>query len=325
MERIMYGMTRRQFLSRGATAAAAVAVGTALPYRAWGTPLGLPIGIQLYVVNADLGKDAPGTIKKLADIGYKEVESAGFGSAHSAAELKKILDDNGIKCPSAHLQFDLKNLNKAFDDGHALGCTYVTTSVPKQIMMSADMPDTSAMSPEERRAAMAKIMGGMLAPLTPDEFAKMAEMLNKVGAAAKQSGLKFAVHNHTMEFAMDNGKPGYDYLLSHTEKDLVTFEIDCGWITVAGYKPGEFINRYPGRIKMLHIKDFVSIEKGASTGPNSPKGAEIGTGVVNYKEIFASVKGKGIEHIFVEQEGPYSRMPAMEAAAVDYKYLASLT
>ena len=160
---------------------------------------------------------------------------------------------------------------------------------------------------------------------TQRRLRELVEVLNKVGAAAKQAGLRFAVHNHTMEFAQDNGRPGYDYLLSHTDKDLVYYEIDCGWITVAGYKPSEFINRYPGRIKMLHIKDFVAIDKGAATGPNSPKGAEIGTGVVNYKEIFASVKGKNIEHIFVEQEGPYSRMPAMEAAAVDYKYLHSLS
>lgn len=321
----MSTMTRRIFLGRAGSLAAVTAMAAAMPRFAMADPLGLPIGIQLYVVNADLGKDAAATIKKLSEIGYKEVETAGFGSAGSAAALRKIFDDNGIKCPSAHLQFDLKNLNKAFDDAHTLGCTYATTSVPKQILMQTSMPDMTSMSQEDRRAWMAKNMRGMLSPLTPEEFTQMAEVLNKVGAAAKQSGLRFAVHNHTMEFAEDNGKPGYDYLLSHTDKDLVYYEIDCGWITVAGHKPSEFIDRYPGRIKMLHIKDFVSIDKGAATGPNAPKGAEIGTGVVNYKEIFATVKGKKIEHIFVEQEGPYSRMPPIEAAAVDYKYLHSIS
>ena len=315
-------MNRRVFLGRAGSLAAVTAMAAAMPRFAMADPLGLPIGIQLYVVNADLGKDAAATIKKLADIGYKEVETAGFGSAKTAVELKKIFDDNGIKCPSAHLSFDLKNLNKAFDDGHALGVTYVTSSVPKQILMSANMGDVTAMSAEQRRAAM----GSALAPMTPEEFKQMAEVMNKVGAAAKQSGLKFAAHNHTMEFAMDNGKPGYDYLLSHTDKDTVFFEIDCGWITVAGYKPAEFVNKYPHRIKMLHIKDFLPYPKDASTGgPHRPEGAEIGQGVVNYKDIFASVKGKGIEHIFVEQEGPYARMPAMEAAAVDWKYLHSLS
>ena len=125
---------------------------------------------------------------------------------------------------------------------------------------------------------------------------------------------------------MDGDKPGYDYLLTHTDKNLVFFEVDCGWMTVAGYKPADYVKQYPGRIKMLHIKDFVPYPKGASTGgPIRPEGAEIGQGVVNYKDIFVGVKGAGIEHIFVEQEGPYARMPAMQAAAFDYKYLHSLS
>ncbi|MGI4758146.1 MAG: sugar phosphate isomerase/epimerase family protein, partial [Janthinobacterium lividum] len=182
------------------------------------------------------------------------------------------------------------------------------------------------MTDEQKKAFLAKARGSVLAPLTPDQFKVLADDMNKVGAAAKAAGLKFCAHNHTMEFAMDGEKPGYDYLLTHTDKDLVFFEVDCGWMTVAGYKPADYVKRYPGRIKMLHIKDFVPYGKGASTGgPIRPEGAEIGQGVVNYKEIFAGVKGAGIQHIFVEQEGPYARMPAMQAAAYDYKYLHSLS
>ncbi len=321
----MQGITRRQFLSRTATLAAAATVTGALPFQAWADPLGLPIGIQLYVVGADMQKDAAGTVKKIAEIGYKEVETAGFGSAKTAAELRKIFDANGLKCPSAHLPLKLDNLQASFDDANALGCTYATSSVP-QMWLSANTPAPDPnMSDEEKKVFLAKMRGSMLAPLTPDKFKQLAEDMNKVGEAAKKAGLKFAAHNHTMEFAMMDGKPGYDYLISHTEKDLVTFEIDCGWMTVAGYKPADFVARYPGRIKMLHIKDFLPYPKGASTGgPDRPSGSEIGQGVVDYKAIFAGVKGKGIQHIFVEQEGPYSRMPALEAAAVDYKYLHSI-
>jgi sugar phosphate isomerase/epimerase len=318
-------LSRRQFVSRTAAAAATVAAASALPRWALADPLGLPIGIQLYVVGADMQKDAAAAVKQIAAIGYKEVETAGFGSLKTAAALRKELDANGLKCPSAHLQFDMQNLNKAFDDAHALGCTYATSSVPKQ-MLATPMADMAAMPAADRQAAMAKMRSGMLAPMTPDDFKRLAEAMNKVGAAAKASGLKFAAHNHTMEFADMEGKPGYDYLIAHTEPGLVTFEIDCGWMTVAGYKPADFVKRYPGRIRMLHIKDFLPYPKGASTGgPDRPNGAEIGQGVVDYKGIFAGVKGAGIEHVFVEQEGPYSRMPAMEAAAVDYKYLHSLS
>ena len=314
----MQSLNRRQFLSRSAVTVAGLAAAAALPSSAWADPLGLPLGIQLYVVGQDMQKDAAAAVKKIAEIGYKEVETAGFGSLKTAKELRKALDDNGLKCPSAHLQLHLDNLQPAFDDAHSLGCTYVTSSVPQTMLMPPTDPN---MTPEQRRASM----GGMLKDLTPDQFKTLAEDMNKVGEAAKKAGLKFCAHNHTMEFAMDGDKPGYDYLLTHTEKDLVFFEIDCGWMTVAGYKPADYAKRYPGRIKMLHIKDFVPYPKGASTGgPIRPEGAEIGQGVVNYKEIFAGMKGVGIQHIFVEQEGPYKRMPAMEAAAFDYKYLHSL-
>lgn len=303
----MNGINRRQFLSRSALTIAGMTASAALPLSAWANPLGLPIGIQLYVVGADMQKDAAATVKQIAQIGYKEVETAGFGSFKTAKELRKALDDNGLKCPSAHLPLKLNDLSASFDNAHALGCTYATSSVPQMWLPS--MPG-----------------GGALSPLKPDQFKALAEDMNKVGEAAKKAGLKFCAHNHTMEFAMDGDKPGYDYLLTHTEKDLVSFEIDCGWMTVAGYKPGDYVKRYPGRIKMLHIKDFIPYPKGASTGgPVRPEGAEIGQGVVNYKEIFAGVKGAGIEHVFVEQEGPYARMPAMQAAAVDYKYLHSLS
>ncbi len=321
----MQTLNRRQFLSRSAATAAGLAAVTALPRLAMADPLGLPIGIQLYVVGQDMQRDAAATVKQIAQIGYKEVETAGFGSFKTAKELRKAFDDNGLKCPSAHLPLKLNDLNASFDDAHALGCTYATSSVPQMWLSSMTPPDPN-MTDEQKKAFLAKARGSMLAPLQPDQFKQLADDMNKVGAAAKQAGLKFCAHNHTMEFAMDGDKPGYDYLLSHTDKDLVFFEIDCGWMTVAGYKPGDYAKNYPGRIKMLHIKDFVPYPKGASTGgPIRPEGAEIGQGVVNYKDIFAGVKGTGIQHVFVEQEGPYKRMPAMQAAAVDYKYLHSLS
>ena len=322
----MNAINRRQFLSRTAVTVAGLAASAALPSLAWADPLGLPLGIQLYVVGADMTKDAPAALKQLAQIGYKEVETAGFGSLKTAKALRQAFDDNGLKCPSAHLPLKLDDLQASFDDANTLGCTYATSSVPQMWLGPPMAPLDPNLSADERRAAIQKARGGMLDPLTPEKFKALADDMNKVGEAAKKNGLKFAAHNHTMEFAMDGEKPGYDYLITHTEPGLVTFEIDCGWMTVAGYKPADYVKMYPGRIKMLHIKDFIPYAKGASTGgPIRPEGAEIGQGVVNYKEIFAGVKGAGIEHIFVEQEGPYARMPAMQAAAVDYKYLHAIT
>lgn len=318
----MQMMSRRSFLVRSGLASAAVAA-SGFPRLAWADPLGLPIGIQLYTVGADLRTDAPGTVKQIAQIGYKEVETAGFGSLKTAAEFRKLLDDNGLKCPSAHLQFNLDNLQKTFEDANALGCQYAVSSVPRSMIMPPRPPGPPAVAGGPA-AGRTTAMPSMMAPMTPDEFKRLSETLNKVGAAAKAAGLTYASHNHTMEFSMVDGKPGYDYMIEHTDPALVKFEIDCGWMTVAGYNPVDYVNRYPGRIKMLHIKDFLPFTKGPDAVPGKVQGSEIGKGVVDYKAIFKGMQGKGIEHIFVEQEGPYSRVPAMEAAKIDYQYLHSL-
>src|ERR1700684_4581810 len=238
----MNRVSRRQFLARTGSLAAGALTTAAVPHWAWAYPLGLPPGIELYTVRDDLGKDAPSALKKIAAIGYKEVEPAGFGSLKTASEFRKALDDSGLKCPSAHLGFDLDNLQKTFDDANALGCTYATCSVPG--MMIIPSPTGSSGVPSQQ------YLQQILAPLTPDQFKKLADVLNTVGAAAKKAGLTYASHHHTMEFAPMDGKPGYDYLLQHTDPALVKFELDCGWATVAGSKPSDFLKKYPGRIKM---------------------------------------------------------------------------
>jgi len=319
----MAAMNRRQFLSSTAGVATLSAAGL-LANQAWSDPLGLPVGLQLYTVGDDMQKDAPGTVQKVAEIGYKEVETAGFGSVNTAAALRKLLDENGLKCPSAHLNFDMKNLNKAFDDAHALGCTYATASVPRLLIM--DLPSPTEGSPAERQAVIQKIVAALSAPLSPDDLKRLIEAMNHVGSAAKEQGLMLASHNHTFEFAFVDGRPALYSMIEQTDPNNVKFEIDCGWAEVAGYNPVDIAAKYHGRIKMLHIKDFLPFKKGATIGgPDAPKGAEIGQGVVDYKAIFAGMRGKGIQHIFVEQEGPFSRMPAMQAAEVDYKYLHSLS
>lgn len=309
----MGATNRRQFLA----SASALAAGAIAGFPKWTSadPLGLPIGIQLYTVGGDMQKDAAGTVKRIAQIGYKEVETAGFGSAGSAAALRKIFDDNGLKCPSAHLSFDMQNLNKAFDDAHALGCTYATASVSRLFIMK-----------NASSAGHEAVVQALTSPLTADELKRLIDAINHVGAAAKQQGLTFASHNHTWEFQIIDGQPAIHRMISQTDPNNVKFEIDCGWAEVAGYNPVEIVHAFPGRVKMLHIKDFLAFQKGSGPDtPNAPKGSEIGKGVIDYKKIFAGMKGQGIQHIFVEQEGPFSRMPAIQSAEVDYKYLHSLT
>ena len=124
---------------------------------------------------------------------------------------------------------------------------------------------------------------------------------------------------------MPDGNPGYDILLKESDPELVKFEVDCGWMTVAGYNPPTYFSKYPGRFRMLHIKDFKPTEHPTTSlmGPERPGGADLGAGFVDYKPIFAGAKSAGIQHIFMEQEAPFA-VSQLESAKVDIAYLQKL-
>jgi sugar phosphate isomerase/epimerase len=296
--------TRRDFLKASGTFGAAAVAASILPRAAWANAMGLPIGIQLYTVRGVIGKDTPGTLKALYDIGYREVETAGGGS-FSPVEFGKMIKDAGLKCPSAHLQLNTPDLSKAFDEAHALGVTYATSSA---LWAARPAPGQKMQLTE---------------PNGLDRFKKLAEQMNDIGKQAKAAGLRYAYHNHNPEFVkMPDGSYGYDVLLKETDPETVFFEIDCGWMTVAGASPVEYMKRYPHRFKMLHIKDFKPIPQATTTlaAASRPQGTEVGTGFVDYKPIFVQGKKSGIEHVFTEQEGPYTK-PELESAKIDYDYL----
>ena len=316
----MNKISRREFVQGTAGFAALAAVGMPSGYAS-ANPLGLPIGIQMYAVGDDMQKDPAGTLRKLARIGYKEVELL-VDDASGLPILRKMLDDSGLKAPSAHMGFDLSNLNKTFDQAHELGCTYCTTGDPRTLIMplpSFDVP------PAELAAVSKKVVAMLDAPMSGDELKRIADAMNTIGDAAAKQGLGFAAHNHTFEFNPVDGQPLIFQLMARTDPTKVQFEIDCGWAEVAGYSPVDIATKFPGRIKLLHVKDFKPFKKGAHTGDEALAGAELGTGAIDYKRIFAGLKGKGVEHLFVEQEGPFSRMSQMQAAEASYSYLQALS
>jgi sugar phosphate isomerase/epimerase len=292
---IISALSRRRFLSQaGLTAAAAV-----LAPRVQAMDARQPIGIQLYTVGAELQKDVPGTLQQLRGIGYEEVETAGFAGL-TAKHFRLQLDQAGLACHSVHLQLNTGELKSLLEDAKVVGAHYV--------VCSALLPPGSS-------------------PATVDDYKQMAARLNKIAYAAKQAGLQYAYHNHNMEFArLDGTTIGYDILLAETDKGLVDFEIDCGWMIAAGYKPEEYFSRYPKRIKMLHIKDFVRGSKVSTSLAKDlrPQGTELGRGYIDYKPILAAAAKIHIDHYFVEQEPPFLDMPAIEAARADYEYLHTL-
>jgi sugar phosphate isomerase/epimerase len=301
--------TRRQFLASSRNLAAAAVTASILPRLAWASPMGLPVGIQLYAVRDRIAKDTPGALKELHDIGYREVETAGF-QKYSAADFRKLLDDAGLKAPSAHLNLSSADLGPAFADAHAVGAQYAVSSS----LATSNMPPRPAGATGPRPSIF---------PLGPDGFKKLAQQMNDIGAKAKAAGLQYAYHNHNYEFEkMPDGSYGYDILVKNTDHELVKFEVDCGWMCVAGANPIEYFKNFPGRFRMIHVKDFQAVTAPATSlsGPSRPKGTDLGKGFIDYKPIFVAGKAAGIRHAFSEQEEPYP-VSSLDSAKADYKFL----
>jgi sugar phosphate isomerase/epimerase len=304
----MTAQSRRQFLIQSSRLAAAALAAPWVSRAAFSTPLGRPVGIQLYTVNGEMREDPAGTLRKIREIGYGEVESAGFGKL-SARQFRGLIDDAGLVCPSAHLPFGMRDLGSIFEDAHALGATYAASgSLPP-----AAVGSKAAAAPSKRSMSL-------------DEAKRTAELVNRIGEAAKRASLQYVYHNHDFEFADQGGSVGYDVLLRESDPDLVKFEIDCGWMIFAGRDPIDYFKKYPNRFPMIHVKDFLPVHDGgaAAAGKAPMLGAELGHGVVDYKPMCAAAAAAGLKHYFVEQEGPFSRMPPLQAARVDYEYLRSL-
>ena len=291
-------MTRRQFLARSALLGTGAWLAGTMPGKLLaGTGQGKPLGIQLYMVLKAYQDDPLGTLKTLKAIGYSEIEAIVLGTAKT---LHDQLNETGLGCPSLH--FDSLGIDPGIEAAHVLGTQYVVSSM---------LP-----------AFMQKMGGNNNAPPTysRDDAKRTAAFANQIGEKARKAGLQYAYHNHHLEFTdVGQGQTFYDVLLKETDPKLVKFELDCGWVRVGGKNPVDIFNANPGRIPLMHAKDFLP-----SPGANDYPGAELGHGTIDYKPIMAAAERSGLKHCFVEQEGPYNRMSQLDAARVDYGYLRPL-
>lgn len=288
----MNTLTRRTFLKTGAAAAAALKLGE---HALLADPLGLPVGLQLYSVRALLPSDYEGTLKKVAAIGYREVEAAGF-YGRSATDVKSAMSAAGLHCVSAHYPLPalLKDVDGTLKYAKALGLSYVICSSP------------SVADPSSHQG-----------PMTADDWRWNAEQFNQIGKKYKAEGVQFGYHNHTGEFKdFGDGHFGYEVLLKDTDPKYVTLEMDCGWVSASGKSPIDYLTKYPGRFSMLHIKD---LKPASSDHPNERHSTILGKGTVDYKPIFAAAKKAGIKHYFVEQEEFDG--DALDELKQDYDYL----
>lgn len=317
-------ITRRSFLKNAAIGSA---VAIAEMNFAWAMQQKIQkIGVQLFSLPKLLDKDFSAAIAMLAQMGYKEVEMFGpysFSSAvtqerwnkmsgvlgfkgsgffgHSASEVKEILNRNGITAPSLHTDLDtLENgMEKLSEAANTLRSKYVVLPA----------------IPDERRKTL-------------DDYKKMADTFNKIGAAAKKTGIRFGYHNHGYGLHEMEGKIPLKLILEQTDPELVFFEMDIYWTTAGGADPIAYLNDYPNRYKMLHLKDMSKQMHFSGDGNDSKQWIELfpymttaGSGVLDLKGIVAKAQQVGVEHFFVEQDMVANPEEALKKS---YDYLASL-
>jgi sugar phosphate isomerase/epimerase len=234
-----------------------------------------PIGLQLYTVRQAMKTDPAGTLKRVAEAGYKEVETG--GGTTSASDLKNDVENARLTAVSTHWSYeeakDRERWAKAIDYVHTLGAHYMVVSF-----------------------SMAK---------TAAEWHEIADTFNRAGKECKAADLQFAYHNHLQEFIPIGDSNGYTIITSSTDPKLVQLEMDIFWITWAKQDPLVWFRKYPGRFSLLHIKDRkkdITWDPRKFPAHGQQPFAPVGQGAIDWKRIFLHVKEAGAKHVFVEQD-----------------------
>jgi sugar phosphate isomerase/epimerase len=316
---------RRIFLKQSAMLAGALI----LPKMLTGNPYNGEIkkfGVQLFSIPKLVETDFPGTMKKLAQTGYREIEfygpyafsatddierwksvapSLGFSGSgfygRSVQEAKKILDDNGLSTSSLHTGMatlhDATALGKLAEAANILGAKYlVLPSAPTQ-------PDL-------------------------DAYKKQADDFNEIGRNADKLGVRFAYHNHGNGLAPISGTIPLELTIEKTDPKLVFFQMDIYWMTAGGVDVVKYLDKYKGRFRLMHIKDMSKAVRFSGDGGDSKQWIELfpyltnaGSGVMDMKSILSAAKKSGMEHFIVERD---LAPEGISDLAKSYEYLSSL-
>jgi sugar phosphate isomerase/epimerase len=296
--------TRRKFLQQSGTFALA---GLLLPNLSradyfFEQTAATPVGLQLYTLGSLMTTDAKGTLEKLAAIGYKEVESAGSQKGnyygYTPKEFSAMVKEAGMHWRSAHIggaSFDMAAMLKRAKNAED------SARIQRMIDGAKDRPKTLNFTDDYQQLADDAAAGGLSYMVcssipvgTMDQIKTAADVFSKAGEACKKNGVQFAYHNHVTEFDQIEGDRPFDYILDNTDKDLVKMELDLAWATKAKQDPVELFKLHPGRYPLWHAKDL---------DKTTMNPAEVGTGVVDFKRIFANAKLSGMKYFFVEQDG----------------------
>jgi sugar phosphate isomerase/epimerase len=293
---------RREFLrNAGALAVGSLFVPGMLRGRSLEARAAKGIGIQIYTLNSFMGTDPKATFAKLADIGFKNIETAfsplGAYYGFKPKELKTIIEDLGMKWVSHHV------MGAPFGRPPAQAGT-PTQSQPAQQPARPAMPAMATLRDSMQQLVDEAAEGGLeflVCASTPistlEEIKLSVETFVKAGEACKKAGIQFAYHNHATEWDQVEGKTPYELILSQTDKDLVKMEIDLAWAAKAKQNPVELFKGNPGRFPLFHVKDFDLVNN---------KIVAIGQGSVDFKTTFAAAKSAGLKYFFYEQDSAKS-------------------
>jgi sugar phosphate isomerase/epimerase len=232
-------------------------------------------GFQVWTIRKKLVEDFPGTLKMMADLGYKEVEMcsplgysiAGFKPLNemSGTEMRKIIEDAGLKCTSSH--FTMGELRKSLDNR----IEWTMQMGFKQIILSSF---------------------GLRKDATVDDFRKAADELNKIGEKTKAAGIQAGFHNHHGEFEKRGNELIYDALLDELDPDLVKMQFQVAVVNI-GYNAADYFRKYPGRFISAHLTDWSEQEE---------KTVPVGQGIIDWKDFFEAAQTSGVKNVFVEQD-----------------------
>lgn len=226
------------------------------------------VGIQLYSVRDRSEKDFLATIKEISDIGYRNVELAGY-YGHSAKEVRQALSDAGLNAPSAHVNIKAGEAD-IWDDLKSKVEYSLELGLKRFIVPYYPLGDNPSL----------------------DDVYKMSDTIEQAAKLVTDSGLQFGYHNHAFEFKPVEGKLVIDHMMERIPAELLFAEFDLGWVKVAGQDPAEQVKRYAGRLPVVHAKDFK--EDGTDT--------EIGSGTVDWNSALAACESAGVEYVIIEQE-----------------------
>lgn len=274
-------MNRRNFIRTTAAGTLAMSqTGTLLALEA-DNAYRKNIGIQLYTLRNQISKDAAGTLKKVAEAGYKQVELYGFPKADAMIAGAR---DAGLAIHSSHFEWD-------------------SVVNPKDAAMS----DFSRIVEEAKKIGLSHLVIPYLQDgnrKTLDDYKKVAENANKAADIADQAGIRLSYHNHNFEFEpKEGGKSGYDIFIENFSPKMM-FEIDVFWVKAAGIEPVELIKKLSGRVSQLHLKDLKDGIKVPSYASGLPADAfqELGDGIIPMEPILVAAKAAGVVHCHVEQD-----------------------